>query len=50
MADKGRFGGRNRSFSGRADDPGVSNKTIILPGLAGYKMIITNCASLVIYY
>ena len=45
---------KNRCFSGRVVDPGVFNKTIILLGLAGYKMrIITNSvllASLVIYH
>ena len=33
--------GRNRCFSGRVVDPGVFSKTIILLGLAGYELIIT---------
>ena len=36
--------GRNRWFSGRVVDAGLFNKTIILLGLAGYKIIITNSA------
>ena len=41
------------TIHGRVVDPGVFNKTIIILGLAGYKMIITNSAlraSLVIYH
>ena len=36
--------GRDRRFSGRVVDPGVCDKTIILLGLAGCKMITTNSA------
>lgn len=40
MADKKRFLNQH----GRVIDPGVFNKTIILLGLDGYKIIITNSA------
>ena len=33
--------GGNQCFSGRVVDPEVFNKTIILLGLTGYKMIMT---------
>ena len=38
--------GRNRCLAlvDNIVDPGVFNKTVILLGLAGYKMIITNSA------
>ena len=58
MADKSRFGpelteANIQNQHGRVVDPGVFNKTIILLGLAGYKMIITNPAlrgSFIIYH
>ena len=47
MADKSRFEqefteAEIDAFSGRVVDPGVFNKTVILQGLAGYKMIRIN--------
>ena len=59
MADKSRFGPElteaeiDASVCVRVVDPGAFNKTIILLGLAGCKMIIANSAlhaSLVIYH
>ena len=41
MAIKSRFGPEKNQHGGVVDR-GVFNKTIILLGLAGYKMIITN--------
>ena len=52
MAHKSCFGPEQNQH-GRVVDPGVFNKIIILLGLAGYKMIITNLAlraSLVMYH
>ena len=43
MADKSRFGPK-RSQHGRIVNPRVSNKTIILRGLAVYKMVLTKSA------
>ena len=50
MADKSRFGPEltEAEVDALVADPGVCNKTIILVGLAGYKMITTNSA--VIYH
>ena len=51
MADKSRFGpelteaGIDASVHERIVDPGVFDLTIILLGLAGYKMVITSSAS-----